>query len=251
MRIISYNIQGVYTNKERLNLLCNDIKKMIKSTDIFIFQEVFISNYSIIQEYIFSDQDSIIKSVFTKNWKYYEMKPPKYNIFKISGGVLIFYNSNKIKQDIIFSEHVFEDSNFPDSLSQKGYIEMYLKKDNIRIIGTHLQDSKYDKEGKTRIKQMEQITDSLNNDCKTIIIGDFNIDLNKIYTDEYNCIYLKKYLDSLKKNKGINIYKSIDSTNDKNNIYDFLMTKNIDYNVEVKVLKEYRHSDHYPIYVVI
>ena len=59
------------------------------------------------------------------------------------------------------------------------------------------------------------------------------------------------YLDSLKKNKGINIYKSIDSTNDKNNIYDFLMTKNIDYNVEVKVLKEYRHSDHYPIYVVI
>lgn len=251
MRITSYNIYGIYTNKDRLKLLSNDIKKMIKFTDIFIFQEVFISKYKFIQKYIFSDQDSIIKSLFPKNWKYYEMKPPKYNMFKISGGILIFYNSNIIKQDIIFSEYIFEDSNFPDSLSQKGYLEMYLKKDNIKIIGTHLQDSKYDKDGKTRIKQMKQITDNLTNDCKTIIIGDFNIDLNKIETNEYNYIYLKKYLDFLQKYKDINIYKSIDSTNNNNNIYDFLMTKNFNYETEVKVLKDYKHSDHYPIYVVI
>jgi len=249
MRIISYNIQGIYTDKDRLKLLCKDIKKMIKNTDIIIFQEVFVSKYKFIQEYIFSDQDTIIKSVFPKKWKYYEMKPPKCNMFKISGGVLIFYNSKKITQELIFSEHIFENSNFPDSLSQKGYVEMYLKKDNIKIIGTHLQDSKYDKDGKTRIKQMTQITDNLDDRCKTFIIGDFNIDLNNINKDEYNYIYLKRYLDFLQKEKGIRIYKSIDSTNDNNNIYDFLMTKNINSNIEVKVLKQYKHSDHYPIYV--
>ncbi len=249
MRIISYNIQGVYTDKDRLKLLCNDIKKMIKIADIFVFQEVFISSYDLIQEYIFSDQDIMIKSAFPKYWKYYEMKSPKYNFFKISGGVLIFYNSKKITQELIFSEHIFENSNFPDSLSQKGYVEMYLKKDNIKIIGTHLQDSKYDKDGKTRIKQMNQITGDLDDNCKTFIIGDFNIDLNNIHSKEYNCVYLKRYLDFLQNEKGIRIYKSIDSTNDNNNIYDFLMTKNIDSEIEVKVLKQYKHSDHYPIYV--
>ena len=115
MRITSYNIYGIYTNKDRLKLLSNDIKKMIKFTDIFIFQEVFISKYKFIQKYIFSDQDSIIKSLFPKNWKYYEMKPPKYNMFKISGGILIFYNSNIIKQDIIFSEYILYACEYSDS----------------------------------------------------------------------------------------------------------------------------------------
>ena len=221
LKILTYNIQRVPYFFLRPNI---DINKLLESYDILCLQEDFYPN------------------IFDKNLKninVYHIGTNKW--FKITDSGLTIYS----KVYLEFIEFInFKKLESVDKLSDKGFlVTKYL---DTYIINTHLQATYYIKDlaNSVAYQQLNEIFEYLNKKKikKFIILGDFNIDLDKININ-YNKAYPNCPTHYSKMNSIIFNSSAVPKKNYYGFIYDGAIYDNISCNNVRPVIHD-NYTDH-------
>ena len=232
MRILSWNIASLpnfinfYSNpKERIEII---IKKILYfNADIVCLQEVLDKDIYNILEY----------QLKKNNYKIHQYNSiPENNCFNYIRNNIPPYSydsglffASKIKFD--FNKFIcYNDCTGEDSLISKGFQVFTL--DDIKIYHTHMQADfpifSFSWYAKNIIKkQIDQLVNSISNNHKNILIGDFNIYKN---SDLYN------YFISLIKKKGI--------TTINGDELDYIILNNYEKKTDYFIYKYDELSDH-------
>jgi endonuclease/exonuclease/phosphatase family metal-dependent hydrolase len=235
MNILWYNTftLPIISTKQHLCKLNDELVKIIKQykIDIIMLCEVFLK----------ADAEELLKNLIedlNEDWSIIcQPKKEKKDFYKISSGLIVLIKNKYKSLSTNFTP--YQSSNFPDSISNKGYWEIKLK--DLFLICTHLQHRETiffrERSVQKHIIQQQELLNSIKNNIKDkpfVLIGDINCTPEKLIKNDYK------------------ITSPNEATTTEGEILDYVMSShNID--IKVNVINDFQPyiSDHYPILIHI
>ena len=161
LKILHYNVQMIFeihintANDLRAELIANEIGNKYKNIDIITFCEAFTQNSRII----------LINNLKKYGFNFYT---PVLSLSNIKGNGGIFIIS---KHPILnYKFYVYNSTSGTDSLVEKGILKatLLIKNNIIHVFTTHLQSWENYKNEMTRIKQLEELQNFINEQKKKV-----------------------------------------------------------------------------------